>query len=68
MKHYRLSIKDKIYFWFHTDYESRSNYLEDKVARHEMKYFTSLRLRPPYDFKNYVISYTAHLIFEYENL
>ena len=68
MKHYRLSIKDKIYFWFHNDYKSRSNYLEDKVARHEMKYFASLRLRPPYDFKSYVISYTANLIFKYENL
>lgn len=66
MEHYKLTFKDKLYFFFHLDYIDRFSYLFPKVEQHETRYFRVNIISFPYDFNGYLKSYTNHLIWEYE--
>ena len=39
MSLYKLTLKDKIYLFFHEDEEKRMNYLFPKVKKHQLNWF-----------------------------
>ena len=66
MKPYKLTLKDKIYLFFHEDYDKRVFYLYPKVFVHQLKWYNENRLRIPLDYDRYINNYIDSLIFEYD--
>jgi hypothetical protein len=66
MRTYKLTLKDKIYLFFHESRIERFGYLIPKVEKHQYNWFNINGLRIPTDFNKYIYNYVDQLIFEYE--
>ena len=66
MRTYSLTLKDKIYLFFHEDEEKRMKYLFSKVKKHQLRWFKENELRIPLFFDRYVENYVDNLIWEYD--
>lgn len=66
MRTYRLTLKDKIYLFFHEDRIKRIAYLFPKVKEHQLNWFNEKGIRIPLDFDRYINNYVDRLIFEYD--
>lgn len=42
MKTYKLTLKDKIYFFFYEDYYKKVSYLFPKVKEHQLNWFKKM--------------------------
>lgn len=65
METYKLTFKDKLYFFFEGDYYKRYGYLFPKVEKHQTQWFRENNISFPIDFNRYLKCYTEELIFEY---
>ena len=65
MENYKLTFKDKLYFFFECTYYKRYCYLFPKVEKHQTQWFRENNISFPIDFNLYLKGYTEHLIFEY---
>ncbi len=63
---YKLTFKDKLYFFFEGNYIKRYFYLFPKVEKHQKQYFRENNISFPCNFNVYLKNYTENLIFEYE--
>ena len=66
MRTYRLTLKDKIYFFFQEDRIKRIAYLFPKVKEHQLNWLNENGIRIPLDFDGYINNYVDSLIFEYD--
>lgn len=66
MKTYKLTLKDKIYFFFQEDSLKRVVYLFPKVKEHQFNWFNENGIRIPLDFDRYINNYVKCLINDYE--
>ena len=66
MRNYNLTLKDKIYLFFHEDFYKRFSYLFPKVEKHQLNWFNKNGIRIPQDFNRFVSNYVDILIFEYD--
>lgn len=66
MRIYKLTLKDKIYLFFHEDFDKRFLYLSPKVYEHQLNWFNENGIRIPLDFDRYINNYVDSLIFEYD--
>lgn len=66
LKLYRLTFKDKLYFFFEGNYYKRYGYLYPKVEKHQKQWFREKNISFPYNFNGYLRNYTENLIFEYK--
>lgn len=66
MRTYSLTLKDKIYLFFHEDRIKRIDYLFPKVRKHQLNWFNENRIKIPLDFDKYINNYVDSLIFEYD--
>ena len=67
METYKLTFKDKLYFFFECNYFERYCYLYPKVEKHQTQWFREKNISFPYDFNKYLKSYTENLIFEFSS-
>ncbi len=65
MRTYKLTLKDKLYLWFHENYMKRYLYLYPKVEEHQYNWFIQNGIRVPINFNRYVSNYVESLIFEF---
>ncbi len=66
MKTYNLTLKDKIYLFFHEDRVKRMTYLFPKVKKHQLNWFNEKGCKKPLEFDRYISNYVDCLIFEYD--
>lgn len=66
MRTYRLTLRDKIYLFFHEDEEKRMNYLFPKVKKHHLRWFKENGIRVPLFFDKNIENYVDNLILEYD--
>lgn len=66
MKTYKLTFKDRLYFFFQNNESERINYLFPKVYKHQLNWFKEHNIRIPLCFDKYIDNYVKALIFEYE--
>ena len=66
MRIYKLTLKDKIYLFFHEDEEKRMNYLFSKVKKYQLKWFKKNELKIPLFFDRYVENYVDNLLLDYD--
>ncbi len=66
MRTYKLTLKDKIYFFFQEDRIKRIIYLFPKVKDHQFNWFNKNGIRIPLNFDSYINNYVDSLIYEYD--
>lgn len=66
MRIYNLTLKDKIYLFFHEDFDKRFLYLFPKIKEHQLKWFINNDIRIPIDFDRYIRNYIVDLLNDYE--
>ena len=66
MTTYRLTLKDKIYFFFHRDRAKRIDYLFPKVKEHELNWYCEYGISIPIFFDRHIYNHVESLIFEYD--
>ena len=66
MKIYSLTLKDKIYLYFHEDRIKRITYLFPKVKKHQLDWFNENELKIPLFFDRYVENYVDNLLLDYD--
>lgn len=65
METYKLTFKDKLYFFFEGNYYKRYGYLFPKVEKHQTKWFIQNNISFPFKFESYLKTYTDCLIFDF---
>lgn len=66
MKIYKLTFKDRLYFFFQNNESKRINYLFPKVYKHQLNWFMVNNIRIPIFFDKYINTYVKALIFKYK--